>query len=90
MYTEMRILSRPWIMTLSLMAGVLAAPMMLTACATNPQYAEYHGHHDVWTESEVSFYVTWESDTHRQHRNWNDRDAHEQQEYWSWRHSHSG
>ena len=90
MYTEMRILSRPWIMTLSLMAGILAAPVMLTGCATNPQYAEYHNHHDVWSESEVGFYVTWENDTHRQHREWNDRDNREQQEYWSWRHSHSG
>ena len=87
-HTELRILTKPWIMTISLMAGVLAAPTMVTGCATQPQYAEYHAH-GVWSDSEMSFYLQWENDTHCEHRDYDKRDADEQSEYWNWRHSHS-
>ncbi len=76
-------------LSLTLIAGALTAPLMLTGCATHSGYDVAYSDHHVWNESENGFYVQWETDTHRQHREWNQRNADEQREYWSWRQTHS-
>ncbi len=66
---------------LSLIFGALVSPLAITACA--------HPHHEhVWSDGESAYYVRWEGETHRDHRDFNARPGPEQQEYWSWRDSH--
>ena len=75
-----------WLLTI-LMAGVLAAPVMIAGCAEHtrvydPYYHDYH----VWDSNEVVYYQRWEAETHKEHRDFDKRNADEQKEYWDWRH----
>lgn len=73
-----------------LIAGALASPMVIAGC--------YHHHYDhdrdddrdhaAWTDNEAPYYARWEQETHRDHRDWSQRNADEQREYWAWRHDH--
>jgi hypothetical protein len=64
----------------------LAAPAVMTGCATHrvydPAYSDYH----VWNDQEVVFYQRWEGETHREHKEFNKRPVDEQRVYWTWRH----
>ena len=73
-----------------LLAGALAAPLAVIGCAehTYRVYDPYHNDYHRWDDHEVVFYTQWERDTHRDHRDFDKRDAAEQKEYWDWRHSH--
>lgn len=74
-----------------LLAGAIAAPVMITGCAAHASYRVYDpGYHDyhTWNNGEVVYYNRWENDTHREHREFRERNAREQQEYWNWRHHH--
>lgn len=50
------------------------------------------GHHDYhqWDSNENSYYQRWEGETHRNHKNFQQRSRDEQNEYWNWRHQHQG
>ncbi len=65
----------------------LAAPAVVSGCATHrvydPAYSDYH----VWNGQEVVLYQRWEGDTHREHKDFNKRPADEQKMYWTWRHT---
>jgi hypothetical protein len=87
----MRTLSR--LFTCLLLATALAVPAMVGGCAArvsggyryyDPGYNDYHS----WNNNEVVFYSQWESDTHRDHRDFKKRNSDEQKEYWKWRHDH--
>ena len=56
----------------------LAAPAVVSGCATHrvydPAYSDYH----VWNGQEVVLYQRWEGDTHREHKDFNKRPADEQ------------
>lgn len=74
-----------------LLAGSIAAPVMISGCAAraeyrvyDPYYSDYH----IWNHNEIVYYQRWEAETHRDHRDFNKRSAEEQKEYWTWRHSH--
>jgi hypothetical protein len=71
------------------LAAVMATPLLLGGCAVRARYydADYHDYHR-WNHNEEHYYVQWENDTHRSHRDFRDRDSREQQEYWDWRHHH--
>jgi hypothetical protein len=88
MRTTDPIVGRHRVAALALIAGVLAAPAVLSSCEEHRGYdvAYYDGH--AWNDTEEGFYVKWEGDTHRDHRDFNQRSADEQKEYWSWRQSH--
>jgi hypothetical protein len=73
-----------WTTTLTLIAGLLAAPVVASGC-----YSGYHHSHE-WNDSEVTFYAQWETDTHREHRAYDQRTPDEQRAYWTWRDSHGG
>jgi hypothetical protein len=70
---------------------------MLTGCMTHHGYYENGGegrvydgdHHDyhAWNGVEIGFYQRWEGDGHREHRDFDQRSADEQKQYWNWRHS---
>jgi hypothetical protein len=70
-------------------AAALVTPIVMSGCAVRARYydADHQDYHR-WNHDEDRFYLQWESDTHREHRDFRDRDKHEQQEYWDWRHQH--
>jgi len=73
-----------------LLAAALISHVELTGCAArasyrvyDPYYSDYHR----WDDHEASFYLRWEGETRREHRDFDKREKDEQQEYWTWRHS---
>lgn len=73
------------------MAGAFAGVTLISGCAArgsyrvyDPDYREYHR----WNRSEEGYYVRWENETHRRHRDFRDRDRRDQDDYWRWRHDH--
>jgi hypothetical protein len=73
------------------LAVAVASPAAVTGCAARARYSYYdRDHHDYhrWDHSEVVFYVQWENETHRTHRDFRKRGDDEQNEYWKWCHEH--
>lgn len=74
-----------------MMSAVVFLQFFLGACAEHNSYrvddGYYHDHHD-WDDREQSYYVQWENESHREHRDFKARSSDEQNEYWKWRHSH--
>ena len=76
-----------------LLAGTLAVPLLNLGCAEHRYarvYDPYHRDYHRWSPGEDAYYTRWETDNHREHREWAQRNAEEQKEYWAWRHSHGG
>jgi len=65
---------------LLLMGGVLALPAMITGCTQHITH--------VWNNNEAGPYQQWEGETHRDHKDFTERNVDEQKEYWTWRDSH--
>jgi len=74
------------------MITALASMVVIAGCAArvetgyrvyDPGYHDYH----VWDSNEVVYYQRWETDTHRQHKDFRKRNRDEQQQYWNWRHN---
>ena len=73
-----------------LLAAAPISQIAITGCAArasyrvyDPYYNDYHR----WDDHEAGFYVQWEGETRREHRDLDKREKDEQQEYWTWRHS---
>jgi hypothetical protein len=82
----MRSLSRNLIV--ALMAVAFAVPVAVTGCAGHARYYDAdHGDYHVWDNNEAVYYNRWETETHRDHKDFNKRSADEQKEYWNWRHN---
>lgn len=64
-----------------LLLAALTIPVLTTGCA--PRRQVY-----VWQPSEETYYVQWENETHRHHRDWNDRSNADHNAYWKWRKHH--
>ena len=77
--------ARPRGFTLTLLFAGLVSSAAIGAC--------YH-HHDYdyvavrWSVGEEPYYERWEHETHRDHRDWDQRNGDEQRAYWQWRHDH--
>lgn len=77
-----------------LLTGALLSAVAVNGCAVrasyrvyDPAYSDYHE----WNDGEVVYYQRWETETHRDHREFKKRHADEQKEYWNWRHKqHEG
>ena len=72
-----------------LVALALGSSVIIAGCAGRARYydpdaRDYHR----WDQREVTFYVRWESDGHREHREFTKRAPDEQKAYWRWRHEH--
>lgn len=70
-----------------ILAAVLAAPVLSTGCTGSvrvydPYYHDYHP----WA-GETTYYAQWETNTHRDHVEFNNRNDSDKKEYWDWRHS---
>jgi hypothetical protein len=75
-----------------LLTAALISQVAITGCAArasyrvyDPYYNDYHR----WDGHEAGFYLQWEGETHREHRDFDKREKDEQNEYWTWRHSRS-
>jgi hypothetical protein len=62
-----------------LLAAAIALPALTTGCAV---------HARVYGPGEDVYYSQWEHETHREHRDYERRNAADQKEYWKWRHNH--
>jgi len=51
--------------------------------------SEHHDYHQ-WDSNESGYYQRWEAETHRDHKDFQQRSRDEQNEYWNWRHQHEG
>jgi hypothetical protein len=70
-----------------LLATALAAPALCTGCTGSvrvydPYYHDYHR----WN-GETTYYAQWETNTHRDHQDFNKRNDADKKEYWDWRHN---
>jgi hypothetical protein len=64
----------------------------LASVATVGCYAHHHDYDQVtvrWSAGEEPYYERWENETHRDHKDWQQRNSDEQHDYWEWRHSHN-
>jgi hypothetical protein len=68
--------------------ATLGIVLSTVGCTVHAGYYDpyYHDHHSV--NGEVVYYGQWESETHREHREFKQRNKDEQKEYWDWRHKH--
>jgi len=48
-------------------------------------YDPYHNDYHTWNQEEAGNYARWETETRREHRDFNQRNKDEQKEYWTWR-----
>jgi hypothetical protein len=68
----------------------LAAPLLIGGCAAHSSYRSYDPYYNdyhAWDHNEVAFYGRWETETHRDHKDFQKRSADEQKEYYTWRHN---
>jgi hypothetical protein len=75
----------------ALLTLALLSPVMISGCAARASYTVYDPYYrdnHVWDNNEVVYYQRWETETHREHRDFKKRKADEQKEYWDWRHKH--
>jgi hypothetical protein len=73
------------------LASAIALPLAGAGCSAHgyvrvydPNHRDYHR----WSPAENEFYLRWEGEGHREHREWKERRPEEQTDYWGWRHSH--
>lgn len=69
-----------------MIAGALASPVIVSGCYQHHEHG--YGATATWSDNEGPYYARWEGETHRDHREWAQRNADEQKQYWSWRHDH--
>ena len=87
----MRTFSRS--LTTFALTTALAAPLLtIGGCsarvsAGDRSYDPYYNDYHTWDNHEVGFYTRWETNTHREHRDYRKRSADEQKEYWTYRHN---
>lgn len=76
-------------------AAIISPAVMISGCATHvavgyrvydPYYSDYH----VWNDNEIGYYNRWLVETRRPHRDFRRLRPREREEYWRWRHTHSG
>jgi hypothetical protein len=78
---------KPRILNIMMLAGGLATLTAASGCYTHHRYYESSGG-EVWVSTEQPYYERWETETHREHREYNQRRSDEQHDYWQWRRDH--
>jgi len=75
------------------LAAAFFISIITTGCARrdsgrvyDPEYHDYHQ----WNSKENSHYQQWEAETHRSHKDFQQRSRDTQNQYWTWRHQHPG
>jgi hypothetical protein len=76
---------------LLLLAAALIAPALFGGCSTpagSRVYDPYNNDYHRWDDHETKYYLQWEGENHREHRDFDKRSEDERKDYWTWRHSH--
>jgi hypothetical protein len=78
---------RRYIGSLVMAGALITSSAGFIGCSGHVRYydTEYHDYHP-WNHEEIVYYNRWETDTHREHRDFDKRSAEEQKQYWEWRH----
>lgn len=72
-----------------LFAFSLMATVFNTGCAVHARvYDSYDHQYRSWAP-ESGFYIQWEQETHRHHRDFNRRNDDDKSAYWKWRYDHT-
>jgi hypothetical protein len=83
-------LSSRWLSSL-LLGAALISPLITTGCAERGYYRVYdpyyHDYHR-WDDHETVYYNQWQTENHRENKDFRQRNKDEQKQYWDWRHSH--
>ena len=66
-----------------LLGAAMLVPILGTGCGPRRQVQV-----DVWGPGETTYYTRWEHDTDRDHVAWDQRNEHDREAYWKWRHHH--
>jgi hypothetical protein len=75
-------------LTRLLLTLTLAVTAFNTGCAVHARvYDSYDHGYRAWAP-ESGFYVRWEHETHRSHKDFNKRSEQDKNAYWKWRHDH--
>jgi hypothetical protein len=87
----MRFPIRP--LNLVLLAGALVCPLIITGCSArvSTRYRVHDGYYNddhLWNDDENGYYVRWEGETRRDHRDFRRRSDDDQKAYFKWRHDH--
>jgi hypothetical protein len=70
-----------------LLTTAIAVPLVCSGCAAHVGvYDPYYHDHHVWA-AEAPYYSRWETETHRDHVEFAQRNQADQKAYWDWRHS---
>jgi hypothetical protein len=72
----------PIVLSLAILAALGCGPHRVRV------YDSYHNDYHRWNNHETVYYQQWETDGHRDHREFNQRNKDEQKQYWDWRHQH--
>ena len=72
-----------------LTALAFAVPAAVAGCATHSVYDDEYRDYHRWDRNENVFYIRWEGETHRDHREFAKRSEPERRQYWKWRHHDS-
>ncbi|HVB86813.1 MAG TPA: hypothetical protein VNK23_09160 [Candidatus Dormibacteraeota bacterium] len=73
------------------LASLLISPLAVIGCAAHAEYRTYDpddGTYHYWNNGENTYYMQWETETHRHHRDYRKRNQNEQRQYWQWRQTH--
>jgi hypothetical protein len=68
-----------------LLVAALALPVAAGACYHHGYDGDHSRAEHRWNDSEEPYYERWEHETHRDHRDFNQRGNDDQSAYWSWR-----
>jgi hypothetical protein len=72
------------------LSATFVVPMLFAGCSAHVEGgrvydSHYHDYH-AWDNNEVVYYNRWETDNHKDHRDFNKRNKKDQQDYFTWRH----
>lgn len=73
----------------TLNAAVVAVALAFSAGISCYHHYDNDDHHH-WSDAERPYYQRWEQETHRDHKDWDQRNGDEQKAYWQWRVTISG
>lgn len=72
------------------LSASVVVPAIIAGCAAHVEGgrvydSRYHDYH-TWDNNEVVYYNRWETDNHKEHRDFDKRSKKDQQDYFKWRH----
>ena len=89
-------ITMPRFLMAALLGAALTVPMAITPTALRAEDKKARKYHDKknnddheWNSHEDQAHRMWETENHRQHRDFDKMNENDRQSYWGWRHDHS-